>query len=36
MSMSIEVKDLRYVYNQDMPGETLALDGVSFSVDSLA
>jgi len=32
--MSIEVKDLRYVYSPDMPGETLALDGVSFSVDS--
>lgn len=32
--MSIEVKDLKYVYSPDMPGETLALDGVSFSVDS--
>lgn len=32
--MSIEVKDLKYVYNPGMPGETLALGGVSFSVDS--
>jgi energy-coupling factor transport system ATP-binding protein len=32
--MSIEVKDLKYVYSPDMPGETLALDGVSFSVES--
>ncbi|MBQ6388514.1 MAG: energy-coupling factor transporter ATPase [Mogibacterium sp.] len=30
--MSIEVKDLRYVYNPGMPGETVALDGVSFEV----
>ena len=30
--MSIEVKDLRYIYNPGMPGETVALDGVSFSV----
>ena len=30
--MSIEVKDLRYVYSPGMPGETVALDGVSFSV----
>lgn len=31
--MSIEVKDLRYVYNPGLPGETVALDGVSFSVE---
>ena len=30
--MSIEVRDLRYVYNPGMPGETTALDGVSFEV----
>jgi len=30
--MSIEVKDLRYVYSPGMPGETVALDGVSFEV----
>lgn len=30
--MSISVKDLRYVYNPGMPGETVALDGVSFDV----
>ena len=30
--MSIEVRDLRYVYNAGMPGETTALDGVSFDV----
>ena len=30
--MSIEVKNLRYVYNPGMPGETLALDDVSFEV----
>ena len=30
--MSIEVKELRYIYNKDMPGETTALDGVSFDV----
>ena len=30
--MSIEVKDLKYIYNQGMPGETTALDGISFSV----
>ena len=32
--MSVEVKNLKYIYSPDMPGETLALDGVSFSVDS--
>lgn len=31
--MSIEVKDLKYVYSPDMPGEAAALDGVSFSVE---
>ena len=30
--MSISVKDLTYVYNPGMPGETKALDGVSFDV----
>lgn len=30
--MSIEVRDLRYVYSPGMPGETTALDGVSFDV----
>ncbi len=30
--MSIEVKDLRYVYSPGLPGETVALDGVSFEV----
>ena len=30
--MSIEVKDLRYVYSPGMPGETVALDNVSFEV----
>lgn len=30
--MSIEVKDLTYIYNPGMPGETRALDGVSFEV----
>lgn len=30
--MSIEVKDLTYIYNQGMPGETKALDGVSLEV----
>lgn len=30
--MSIEVKNLTYVYNPGMPGETLALDDVSFEV----
>ena len=30
--MSIEVKDLKYIYSPDMPGETPALDGVSFDV----
>ena len=31
--MSIEVKNLRYIYNKGLPGETLALDDVSFRVD---
>ena len=31
--MSIEVKDLRYIYNKGLPGETVALDGVSFCVE---
>ena len=30
--MSIRVKDLTYIYNPGMPGETRALDGVSFDV----
>ena len=30
--MSISVKDIRYTYNPGMPGETVALDGVSFDV----
>ena len=30
--MSIRVKDLTYVYNPGMPGETKALDGVSLDV----
>lgn len=30
--MSIEVKDLRYVYNPGLPDETVALDGVSLEV----
>ena len=30
--MSIEVRNLKYTYNPGMPGETLALDGVSFEV----
>ena len=30
--MSIEVKDLTYVYSPGMPGETRALDGVSLEV----
>ena len=30
--MSISVKDLRYTYEPGMPGETVALDGVSFDV----
>lgn len=30
--MSIEVKNLRYVYNPGLPDETTALDGVSFEV----
>ena len=29
----IETKDLTYVYNPEMPGETKALDAVSFSVE---
>lgn len=30
--MSIEVKDLNYIYNAGMPGETVALRDVSFDV----
>ena len=30
--MSIEVRDLKYTYSPGLPGETLALDGVSFEV----
>ena len=30
--MSIEVRNLKYIYNPGMPGETLALDDVSFEV----
>lgn len=30
--MSISVKDIKYTYNPGMPGETVALDGVSFDV----
>lgn len=30
--MSISVRNLRYVYNAGMPGETVALDDVSFDV----
>ena len=30
--MPITVNDLRYTYNPGMPGETVALDGVSFDV----
>jgi energy-coupling factor transport system ATP-binding protein len=30
--MSIEVRNLTYIYNPGMPGETLALDDVSFEV----
>ncbi len=30
--MSIEVKNIRYTYNQGLPGETLALDDVSLEV----
>ena len=30
--MSVEVKNLKYIYNPDMPGETVALDGVSFDI----
>ena len=31
--MSIEVKNLRYVYNPGLPGETVALDDVSFRIE---
>lgn len=31
--MSIEVKNLKYIYSPGMPGETLALDDVSFSIE---
>lgn len=30
--MSISVRDLKYIYDVGMPGETAALDGVSFDV----
>ena len=30
--MSIEVRNLKYIYNPGMPGETIALDDVSFEV----
>ncbi len=30
--MSIEVRDLNYIYNEGFPGETKALDNVSFSI----
>ena len=30
--MSVEVKNLRYIYNEGLPGETVALDDVSFAV----
>ena len=30
--MAISVKDIRYTYEPGMPGETVALDGVSFDV----
>lgn len=30
--MSIEIKNLRYVYNEGLPGETVALDDVSFTI----
>ena len=30
--MPVSVKELRYTYNPGMPGETVALDGVSFDV----
>ena len=31
--MSISVRNLKYVYNPGMPGESVALDGVSFDVE---
>lgn len=31
--MSIEVKDLSYIYNEGFPGESLALDKVSFKAE---
>ena len=31
--MSIEVKNLKYVYNEGFPGETLALDNVNFRLE---
>ena len=34
--MSISVRDLKYIYNPGMPGETVALDGVSFDVEDKA
>lgn len=32
--MSIQVKDLKYVYSPGMPGETVAIDGMSFEIES--
>ena len=32
--MSIKVENLKYVYNPGMPGETVALDNVSFEINS--
>ncbi|MDO4393794.1 MAG: energy-coupling factor transporter ATPase [Bacillota bacterium] len=32
--MSIEVKNLCYIYNEGFPGETLALDDVNFKLES--
>lgn len=31
--MSLEVKNLKYIYSPGMPGETLALDDVSFEIE---
>lgn len=30
--MSIEIKNLRYIYNEGLPGETVALDDVSLTI----
>ena len=30
--MSISVKNLKYIYSPGMPGETLAIDDISFDV----